>query len=377
MKVLHLPSSVGGQAWGLAQGERALGLDARVLLLYDNYIHYPSDYHRHLEQRNLLGRMAGHLSAFLEFRTGYDVYHFNYGSSLVHFLNRGMLLWDLPFYPTSARKVFTFNGCDARQKLPTMERNCHHRMAACFADDCYGGICADGELDRQKRLAIEKADRYASHFFAMNPDLLYFLPREKTIFLPYTVSNFQAIQPKPLPFLRDGIVRIVHAPTDRGAKGSALILAALQKLQEEFGNRLKIILVEGVSHEQALALYSQADLFLDQVLVGWYGGVAVEVMKMGIPVATFINDDHLDKIPTAMQAELPMIRVTPFNLASCLRPFLQEPEQLREIGKRSQAFVERWHHPEWVATITRAAYQGAGMVELAAISPLDKIVLSS
>ena len=38
MKILHLPTSVGGNSWGLAQGEKALGLDSKVLIDSNNWV---------------------------------------------------------------------------------------------------------------------------------------------------------------------------------------------------------------------------------------------------------------------------------------------------------------------------------------------------
>lgn len=365
-RVLHLPTTVGGQAWGLAQGERAIGLEPHVLSLYDNYIHYPVDYALHLEAKGAAGKLLGHLGAFLRFRAGFDAFHFNYGSTLLHFLNRGILAWDLPFYDRSARKIFTFNGCDARQKDRTVEMARALAMpAACLRDDCYGGMCNDGRLDRNRRRAIEKIERHADHIFAVNPDLLSFLPQEKTSFLPYTVADFATIAPKTTPFCKNGKVRIVHAPTQRGAKGSDHVLAALATLAEEFPERLEVTVVEGMSHADAIATYRTADLFIDQVLVGWYGGVAVEVMKMGIPVACFINPYHRDQIHPSMASGMPLVDIGPFDMVERLRPLLKEPEQLAEIGARSKEWVERWHDPVAIAALTAAAYRGEPVPGLA------------
>lgn len=359
MKVLHLPTTVGGQAWGLAQGERAIGLDSQVLSLYDNYIHYPADFAYNLDRRGRIGRLVGHVQAFLRFRSGFDAYHFNYGSSLIHFLNRGILLWDLPFYDRKARKVFTFNGCDARQKYSTMARNkMRNTPAACFVADCYGGMCNSGAMDRYRSRAIEKMNEHADHVFAMNPDLLHFLPAEKSTFLPYVVAGFNEIKEKSGHFFHNDRIRIIHAPTQRGAKGSAHIIRALDALKAEMGNRLEVTIVEGLSHDRALEVYRQADLFIDQALIGWYGGVAVEVMKMGVPVACFINDDHLQMIDARMREELPLLRINPFTILDDLKTILHARDQLPEIGRKAKAWVERWHAPERIAAISAAAYQG-------------------
>lgn len=359
MKVLHLPTSVGGQAFGLSRGERAIGLDSRVLTLDDNGLRYPADYVWQLDGRSYPARLAAHVAAFLRYRSGFDAYHFNYGSSLVHSLSRGVVLWDLPFYDSRARKVFTFNGCDARQKYPTMARAAElGSPAACLDAACYGGMCNSGEMDRNRRRAIDKAARHADHLFAVNPDLLGFLPGEMASFLPYTIAGFSDIPARALPLAADGRVRIVHAPTEQVVKGSRYILAALERLKQEFPDRLELVVVEGRPHEEALRLIATADLFIDQVLIGWYGAAAVEAMKMGIPVVCFINEAHLALTPARFAAELPVISAGPFDLVETLRPLLREPEQLAEIGRRSRAFVERWHDPQRLAAITAAVYEG-------------------
>ena len=40
---------------------------------------------------------------------------------------------------------------------------------------------------------------------------------------------------------------------------------------------------------KALKIYEEADIVIDQVLIGWYGGFGVEVMKMGKPLAVYIR----------------------------------------------------------------------------------------
>jgi hypothetical protein len=364
MKVLHLPTSVGGMAPALAEAERAHGLDARVLVLYQNQYRYPADIDVHLERHGAPGRLARHVATFVRYRSGFDAYHFNYGSSLVHFLRRGVTLLDLPFYDSKARKVITFNGCDARQKFPTMARNtaAGNCVAACFAEDCYGGMCNSGALDRNRRRAIEKAERHADRLFAVNPDLLYFLPPGKTTFLPYAVVK-PATTPKER-FFEGDIVHIVHAPTQRAAKGTRAILAALDELCAEQGSRVRVTLVENRSQAEAQAIIRSADLVIDQILIGWYGAVAVEAMYAGVPVACYVNDDHLQFVPAAMARELPFLRVTPDNLLAQLRRFLCHREMATELAARGRAFAESWHDPLRLARMTEAAYRGGPMPAL-------------
>lgn len=359
MKILHLPDTVGGHVLGLTAGERRLGLDSRTLSLYRSPFGYRGEIELDLQNRGRIGRLAGHLKALAYARTGYDVYHFNYGSSLLHFARFGVSHLDLPLFPRDAIKVFTYQGCDARQKYPTMERN---RMqgsdnAACFEVGCYGGMCNSGAMDTWRRKSIDKASVYADHMFALNPDLLYFLPKEKSSFLPYCIAEPECLPRRAEIFFVNDRIRIAHAPTERGAKGSQYILIALERLKERFPNRVEVDLIENVPHREAVQRIGQADLFIDQVLVGWYGAAAVEALSMGVPTAAFINDEHLQFVPQEMAKELPFLRINKSNLLDRLSHFVTERDMAVESAASGRAFAARWHDSEVVARLTQKVYE--------------------
>lgn len=366
LKVLHFPENVGGHPGGLAVAERQIGLDSKVLTLYRTRFSYPGERCYDLGGRSVVKRIAGHFQAFWENRKGYDAYHFNFGSSPMHFPSYGMNLLDIPFYDRSARKVMTYQGCDARQKYPTIERNNAqgYDNYACFENDCYSGICNSGKRDSQRRKAIDKVARYVDHIFAVNPDLLYFLPRELASFMPYAVSNLDKISPTRKLFFENEQIHIVHAPTERVAKGTPYILKAFQMLEERYGARVKFTLVENMTHDQALSIYASADLVVDQALIGWYGGLAVEVMKMGIPVATFINDAHLDFVPSRMVRDFPFIRIDKYTIYDRLVRFIEQRDQIYELAGNSISFVKRWHDAERLARVSSAAYLGETLPEI-------------
>lgn len=358
MKILHLPNNTGGNAIGLAQGEQGIGLDSTVLSLSKNPFQYSSHIEINLHNKNLLSQLYHRTKTFIKYRQGYDIYHFNYGSSLLHAPQFGLNLVDLPFYDSTAQIIFTYQGCDARQKYPTMERcqTADLKIAACFNNACYQGMCNSGKRDLWRRNAIDKVSKYAKHIFALNPDLLYFLPKELATFLPYTIADFHKITIQKKSFFKDDKIRIVHAPTERTAKGSEYILTALAALKEEFGERIVIDIVENLPRQKALKRYQQADLFIDQVLIGWYGAVAVEVMKMGIPVAVFINPQHLQFIAKEMAHDFPFLTVTIFNLKEKIRMFIQQREMAGELAERGLKFVNTWHDPLKIAEITKTFY---------------------
>src|SRR6058998_2007963 len=50
-------------------------------------------------------------------------------------------------------------------------------------------------------------------------------------------------------------------------------------------------------------LSETADLLVDQLLTGWYGAVAVEMMALGKPVVCYLREDDLKFIDSRMRAD--------------------------------------------------------------------------
>ncbi len=358
MRILHLPTSVGGNSWGLSQGERHIGLDSTVLVYGTNYLQYKADRVISIPSHGILKKpiaLTKLINTFGEIRNKYEVFHFNFGSSLIDAPRYGMNALDLPFYPSKAKLFVTYNGCDARQKYPTMQRT---SIAACHNPRCYGGMCNSGELDKMRQKKIAKFALYVDHIFAVNPDLLWFLPPEKSSFLPYTVANWYEETKKP-DFLINKKLRIVHAPTNRECKGSDSILKSLQKLKKIFIDEIEIILVEKIPYSKALEIYRSADLIIDQVLIGWYGGLAVEVMRMGKPVAVYIREEDLHFIPAAMRKDIDdaFIRITPDTIEDVLGSYISNLIALKEKGNNAFEYVQRWHDPEKIAQQVKNYYE--------------------
>jgi len=356
MRVLHLPTLVGGMPWGLSQGEKKIGLDAEVLVLYDNLLQYPADRVIFKNKQESLARKILMIPSLIkevyDIRKNFDVFHFNFGSSLIDLRGLGLHLIDLPFY--KGKIVVTYNGCDARQKYPTINRV---PFSACHQRDCYQGICNNSDRDEMKRLRIAKFDQYAHAVLAVNPDLMHFLPK-RTKFLPYAISNWDMI--KTLPYSGVGRkLKIVHSPTNRAAKGSDSIIQCLNLIKERYGDIVDLLLVENLPNEKARQVYAEADLAIDQILIGWYGGFAVEVMKMGIPVVAFIRKEDLQFLPAAMaqDCENAIIQADPASLFSKLQEIIENASILKSYREAGLEYVHRWHDPIYVAQITKSIYE--------------------
>ena len=346
MKVLHLPTSVGGNSWGLAQGETKLGIDSKVLVVKQNWLNYDADINLHLENKNFLSQVFTLYKVFSEVKNKYDIFHFNYGSSLLDFQKLGLFLLELPYYNKNKKIIFTYNGSDSRGVHPLEYWSNLPKPKKTF----YSKIVL--EIKKRK---IKKVSKYADHIFALNPDLLRYLPKEAT-FLPYTIANWESIQP--IKRKINKTIRIVHSPTSRDFKGSQFIIDSLSVLKKKYNN-IEVKIIENIPHKEALQLYKEADLVIDQVLIGWYGAFGVEVMKMGIPLAVYIREDDLKFIPKEMAEDLKksIINITPFNIVEILSKYMENTELFQEKSKQGKNYVQRWHNPLYVADLVKSVYE--------------------
>jgi hypothetical protein len=140
-------------------------------------------------------------------------------------------------------------------------------------------------------------------------------------------------------------------------KGTRFILDAVRRLKSE-GIQLEFVMVEGLAHTEAMQLYGKADLLIDQLLVGWYGGLAVELMALAKPVIAYLREEDLQFVPQAMREELPVVSATPQSIYHVLRDLLTvRRHQLPELGERGRKYVEMWHDPIRVAATLKTTYE--------------------
>ena len=209
--------------------------------------------------------------------------------------------------------------------------------------------------DTAKRDIARLFDRRAHAILYLNPDLAHVLP-ERARFVPYAHVDPRRWTPRGPD---NGEPLVVHAPSRRDTKGTRHVLAAVETLRSE-GIPFRFELVEGVSQTEARSIYERADLVVDQLIAGWYGGLAVEAMALAAPVIAFVRPDDLGVLPAGMRSELPLIDATPATIHAVLRDLLTtRRSELSAIGLRSRAYVERWHDPLRIAADVRTVYEDA------------------
>ncbi len=375
MKVLHCPDLVGGHAVQLARAERKIGLDSKLIVFRQNYFNYPADEVLLTEGSGVVrGELARWRLLWRALR--YDVIHYNFGQTIMPsrmalYSNRAKAfpVWLRLIYQLYVRVfenfdlkilkwlgkviVVTFQGDDARQG-----DYCREHFAITFAkevdDDYYTNIS-----DQIKRERIGAFDKYADRIYALNPDLLHVLPR-RAVFLPYASVDLESWKPVSTDNCRP---LVLHAPSHRQVKGTRYIEAAVRRLKDE-GLNFDFVLVEGMSNDEARSYYEKADILIDQLLAGWYGGLALEFMALGKPVIAYIRQSDLKFIPETMRGDLPVIQAEPNTIYLVLKRCLMEKkERLALIGRKSRSFAERWHDPIFIADKMKREYMASKNIE--------------
>lgn len=373
IRVLHCPSTVGGNPQQLARAERALGLNSVAVAFRQNYINYPTDEVLTHPGDNPLIAEARRYGLLWRALRDFDIIHFNFGQTItpVHFMGRTthtnlprILTWLYDQYtrlvsmrelPLLARRgkgiVVTFQGDDARQG-----DFCREHFDITLANEVEPEYYTP-RSDRIKRQRISGWANYAHQIYALNPDLLYVLP-PRSEFLPYATVDLQEWSSSQEHNKPNQPFKLLHAPSHRGAKGTSYVLDTVRRLQEEDRLKVELILIEGQPHEQVRQIYPQADLLVDQLLAGWYGGLAVELMALGKPVVCYIREQDLNFIPNKMALELPVINATPVSLYSTLKEWLtSRVDELPVRGARGREFVETWHNPLTIAARLKQKYE--------------------
>jgi len=373
VRVLHCPTTVGGHPQALVRAERELGLLSRSIAFEQNPLLYEVDEILRTAGQSYLVKEIKRWGVLWRALRDFDIIHFNFGQSImpqwdssntgyrrkhhwVKFLAykyyaRLFELCDLPVLKRAGKGiVVTYQGDDARQG-DFCRANFEISPANEVDPEYYSATS-----DTHKRFRIAKFFEYADRTYALNPDLLNVLPPQAR-FLPYSHIDLRDWQPVGNRKPDSGVPVVVHAPSHRGVKGTRYVLDAISRLQSE-GVVLELILVEGLSHAEARRVYEGADLLIDQVLCGWYGGLAVEFMALGKPVTCYIREDDRSFVPDEMRRDLPIIDATPATLYKVMKEWLTiRKHELPEVGRRGRTYVEKWHDPLKIADKLKGEYE--------------------
>ena len=316
MKILHCPVPIARQPWLLSRAQRKLGAESDVMIFRTGpYWELDSDYNFHLEKYQ--GRMqklvaASKAAVFVpKALIKYDVFHFHTKSILPNWYDA------IIAKKLGKRIVFQIHGCEARLS------NNHGFCKICQS---YGR--------KYKLKTIEMVNKLGHLVIVVTPDLLNELPN--ATWIPDSI-DLELWKPGGNQ-KKDDIVRIVHASSDPEVKGTAYIQKAVQNLKKD-GYKVELLFLTNVPNTKVREFCLQADIAVDQLLIGSYGVNAIETMAMGIPTCAFIREDLVEKYPN----DLPLMNASKDNIEEKLRMLIEDKKLREKIGKRSVSFANEYH----------------------------------
>ncbi len=300
LRVVHCPVNIAGIPWQNTLALRRKGVDAKLVVFNRMKLHPDADVSLDRPDAGLLRRQMTQWRAFAQLAPHTDIFHFYFGLTLVPKSLQFPLLRAL-----RKKSVYHFLGSDIRGKTPE-------------------------QLAYGKRADAQIVGSY---------DAIRWVPDAEVIPPGLDLSRVAHVPPsdreRPL---------VVHAPSNRGKKGTEHVVAACEQLPVDLD------IVEGLPNEEAKQRFAKADIIVDQLNAGWYGVFAIESMAMGKPVVTFLHDEAKRRTEDAFRRQVPIVSASKETLVERLRWLVEiGPTERRLIGAHSREYAMKVHDIDPIA----------------------------
>lgn len=205
-------------------------------------------------------------------------------------------------------------------------------------------------LERVARENRELVERACVPVFVSTPDLVAFVP--EAIWLPVVVDADRWAEAAALPALERERPVVVHAPSRAGLKGSDAIADVVRKLHDE--GVIDYREMRGLPADQMPDFYGEADIVLDQFLIGSYGVAACEAMAAGRLVVGHVSDEVRAAVSVKTGLELPVVQARVAELEDVLRRIAADRGGYQPQAASGRAFVRTVHEGTYSADVLRS-----------------------
>ena len=302
---------------------------------------------------NLNGRpwaAPQHVAFLLWALTRYDVFHFwarPYVVPAAYNLFRRHFPFDLQLIKRAGKRIsFQSDGCYAMVRPSVWQSKVDPeicRTCQLTQGDTYGFCCNKHTVELN-----EAMDRYADLRFGMGMGLDY-EANAKYVFSPVDIERWRPdleIPPEHRVEKKPGTVLVYHGVGshvvgNRGAiKGTDVLLRTIDELKKE-GYPVDLLHVENCPNNNIRFYQAQADIVVDQLLIGGGGQNARECLALGKPVLTRVHDQQWSvfKEAAAPHGVPPFVATDGRTLKQNLIMLINNAELRAEIGARSAAWA--------------------------------------
>ncbi len=242
-------------------------------------------------------------------------------------------LWDFDIFVLEGGMSFFRDGRDVKE----LRRRGKHIVSN------YHG------LDLRMRGAIRPVWDATELHTTCEFDLYRRYPEVEYLFLPFDTSLVPPAAPS------GDIIRICHAPRIRAVKGTDEILAAVENLSRTLP--VEMVLIENMSHSQALKAKASCHIAIDQIASGdmGYGVNSLESLSMGICTVTNLSPSYREFIP-----DHPFALATPDNLGAVLRELVLDADLRNRHADAGPEWIRKTHNWRTVAETMHRRYRELG-----------------
>jgi hypothetical protein len=353
LRIVHLPTDLGMRGYSLSQAERRQGHDSAVVVRMAGV--HQSGSARPLQTGNRLVSAWRWLVALVRTLRA-DVVMANSGSSLVDFPTRNLHLLDLPLYRRMGKRVIvTFQGCDVRPCATCPVRASLPEGVRCV--NLPAGSTYE-QFDAHKELRLARWSAHADAMLGITPDLcdvpgVRYSPHAKWL------EDGGAPAPRPPRAPGDGPLRVAHMPKPH-IKGSEWVEPRLRELCAERPGEVEYVPIAGMGWAEALRTLASCDVLVDQVLVGWYGGISVEAAMLGVLPVAVVSPELLRHVDPPLRDDLPVLAVArKEEVPGALRRLLDDPGALRRETERCRRSALAHHGAQVMAAELAERYYPA------------------
>ena len=153
----------------------------------------------------------------------------------------------------------------------------------------------------------------------------------------------------------NGIVRILHIPTQVIPRGTIFVEDAINRLQKD-GYKFEYRFITNLTQHEVYQEIANCDILVDELRTGSHGVLALESCALYKPTITYIKESIIDKFPK----ELPFVNTNPITIYDNLKFLILNPQTREELGKKSRVYVEKYHEIDLVVDDLIKIYKECG-----------------
>lgn len=316
MRILSLPSNPADQAGILTRALRAQGYEAEMWHFGAPPFGFQADRIIDVDQHD----PSVIWPHFAEAIGRFDVFHFWFGRTFFsHGWKQFPPFWDLPVLRMLGKRIiFTFVGSECRTR-DVMEMN--NPFTSLF----YETYAPD---ENKIRADIEVISRYADRLLAMTEELKPYVPGSTYIPRAFPLASW----PEQDPNQREVPV-IVHVPSRRALKGTDQIVAGMAALKDE-GLAFDFRLYEDIPHAELIDLCRDADVVIDNIVMGDHGISSVEAMASSRVAVAYLIDPVKEACPG-----IPIYEADPNSFVDRMRALIRDRGLRSRLASEGRPYV--------------------------------------